>query len=315
MAQDTDKTPGSPSPGPDEPTTPFPPGARDAPAAGPGEYVGKAQPIDPTRRRPAPPEDEASQPDDGEPAVADTGRLPGAGAEDQDEATAGEELAASDEEPAEEPPPARPSGPRTAPGRTSRRPRQPSSMSAVDRVRAADFPVVLRGYDRGAVDGYVAEVAQLVAELEATQLPETVVQRALDEVGEETSAILRQAHETSEEITARSRSQAAGRLQRAEQEADGMRRHAEEQVRRLEDDIQSIWQERSRLLEELRRLADEVLGVADDALDRVPTPEAAGDHGESPEPADRSSTSAGPRFGAEDEDTAEHSTGPPRAGA
>ncbi|HEV2074798.1 MAG TPA: DivIVA domain-containing protein, partial [Thermoleophilaceae bacterium] len=168
-----------------------------------------------------------------------------------------------------EPPPAPPPALR---GRGQRRARPTAGLSAVDQVRKAEFPVVLRGYDRAAVDAYVAEVAQLVAELEATQLPETVVQRALDQVGEETSTILKRAHEAAEEIAARSRSQAAGRVQRAESEAETIRREAEEDVRRLEEDARSIWQERSRLLDELRRLADEVLTVADDAGDRISPP-------------------------------------------
>lgn len=142
----------------------------------------------------------------------------------------------------------------------------------MDRVRRADFPVVLRGYDRSAVDAYVADVAQLVAELEATQLPETVVQRALDEVGGETSAILKRAHEAGEDITARSRAQAESRLERAEHEAEQTRKEATDQVRRLEEDIGSIWQERQRLIEDIRTLADDVLALADDAMDRVPPP-------------------------------------------
>jgi DivIVA domain-containing protein len=96
-------------------------------------------------------------------------------------------------------------GPRPArPPQSSRqrsvRPRQSRHKGAVDRVREVQFPLVLRGYDRAAVDAHLAEVAQLVAELEATQLRENVVQRALDEVGEQTSGILQHAHDTAEEI-------------------------------------------------------------------------------------------------------------------
>lgn len=145
-------------------------------------------------------------------------------------------------------------------------------IGAVDRVRKADFPVVLRGYDRSAVDAYVAEVAQLVAELEATQLPEAVVQRALDEVGDETSEILKRAHETAGEVTSRSRSEAAARLARAEREAELIRKEADDQIRTLDDDLAAIWQERQRLIDDLRQLAEDVLGLSDDALDRAPPP-------------------------------------------
>lgn len=130
----------------------------------------------------------------------------------------------------------------------------------------------MRGYDRAAVDAYVAEVAQLVAELEATQLPETVVQRALDQVGEETSTILKHAHEAAEEITSRARAQADARMQEAQSEAERAHREAEIRARRLEEDTQEVWDERRRLIEDIRHLADDVLALADDALDRIPPP-------------------------------------------
>jgi DivIVA domain-containing protein len=149
-----------------------------------------------------------------------------------------------------------------------RRPRR----SAVEWVRKTDFPAALRGYDRQAVDRYVAEVAQLVAELEATQTREGVVQRALDEVGEQTSGILQHAHDTAEEIAARSRSQAEGRLQRAEQEAEQTRQDADLYAHQVVDDTQRLWNDRQRLIEDLRHLADEVLGVSDDALERLELP-------------------------------------------
>ena len=141
-------------------------------------------------------------------------------------------------------------------------------------MRTTRFPVVMRGYDRRAVDRYVADVQQIVAELESNQLRENVVQRALDEVGEQTSSILQRAHETAEEIEVRSRAQAEGRLQRAEREAEIARRDAERYAEELAAETQRLWEDRIRMIEEMRQLADEVLGVADDALERLPEPEA-----------------------------------------
>jgi cell division initiation protein len=160
-----------------------------------------------------------------------------------------------------------------APEREPRR-RPSRGKSAVDRVRTTRFPVVMRGYDRQAVDRYVADVQQIVAELESNQLRENVVQRALDEVGEQTSSILQRAHETAEEIEVRSRAQAEGRLQRAEREAEITRRDAERYAEELAAETQRLWEDRIRMIEEMRQLADEVLGVADDALERLPEPEA-----------------------------------------
>jgi cell division initiation protein len=158
-----------------------------------------------------------------------------------------------------------------APRQPARR-RRSRHRSAVDRVRQTNFAVVMRGYDRQAVDSYVADVAQLVAELEATQTREGVVQRALDEIGEQTSGILQRAHETAEEIAARSRSQAEGRIQRAEREAEAIRREADTYSEEIVTETRRLWEDRKRLIEEMRQLADEVLAVADDALERVEEP-------------------------------------------
>ena len=146
--------------------------------------------------------------------------------------------------------------------------------SAADRIREIAFPVVaMRGYDRRAVDEFVEQMVELVSELEGRQSREAVVQRALDEVGEETAGILQRAHETADEIAARSRAQAEGRLQRAEREADIMRRDADAYAEQVVVDTRLLWEERQRLIEDVRQLADEVLATADDAMERVKMPE------------------------------------------
>ncbi len=120
-----------------------------------------------------------------------------------------------------------------------------------------------------------------MGDLESRQSRETVVQRALDEVGVETAGILQRAHETADEIAARSRSQAEGRIQRAEREAEIARRQADEYSEKVVVDTQLLWEERQRLLEDIRQLADEVLATADEAAERVTLPE-----GLAPEPAE-----------------------------
>ncbi len=69
-------------------------------------------------------------------------------------------------------------------------------------VRTAAFPTVGRGYDRRAVDAYVTRVNRLIAELEATRSPETVLERAFERAEEHRSGILRDAHEAATEIIA-----------------------------------------------------------------------------------------------------------------
>ena len=130
----------------------------------------------------------------------------------------------------------------------------------------------MRGYDRRAVDEFVEELRSLVADLEAHQTREGVVQKALDELGEETAGILQRAHETADEIAARSRAQADGRLQRAEREAEIVKREADEYVEQVVVDTRLLWDERQRLIEDIRHLADVVLGTADDAIERLKLP-------------------------------------------
>jgi DivIVA domain-containing protein len=147
------------------------------------------------------------------------------------------------------------------------------NRSATDRIANREFPLVMRGYDRHAVDAFVQEMLELVSELEGRQTRETVVQRALDEIGEETAGILQRAHETADEIAARSRSQAEGRIQRAEREADMVRQQAEEYSEQVVVDTRLLWEERQRLIQDIRQLADDVLATAEDASERVALPQ------------------------------------------
>src|SRR5918995_4940549 len=147
------------------------------------------------------------------------------------------------------------------------------TKTATERIREVTFPIVaMRGYDRRAVDEFVEQMIELVSELEGRQSREAVVQRALDEVGEETAGILQRAHETADEIAARSRAQAEGRIQRAEREADMLRRQADAYSEQLVVDTRILWEERQRLIQDIRQLADEVLATAEDAGERVTQP-------------------------------------------
>ena len=149
------------------------------------------------------------------------------------------------------------------------KPVPPRDMSAAEKVRATEFPIALRGYDREAVDDFMAQVADLIDTLEARQARETVVQRALEEVGEETSAILKQAHESADDITARSRSQAEDRLEVARQEAAAITGEARLEAEELKRSTQHLQTERANLIEELRRFAAETLAVTDAATERM----------------------------------------------
>ena len=134
------------------------------------------------------------------------------------------------------------------------------------------FPIVLRGYDRVAVEAYVTRVVATIAELEAARSPEGAVKRALDQVGEETSSILKRAQETAEEMTAKARTESEERVRNAERDADALVRDAEARARELDTDNDALWAQRRQLIEDMRGLAGELLRVADEAVERLPPP-------------------------------------------
>ena len=143
------------------------------------------------------------------------------------------------------------------------------------------FPVVLRGYDRAAVDAYVLRITELVAELQAVRSPKAAVKKALDRVGRETASILQHAQEAADQTTAQSRARAEERVREAEREAERIVGDAHERVKRLDADTEALWRERRRLIQDVLRVADELRASADEALIRFP----AEDDGESGAPA------------------------------
>lgn len=143
----------------------------------------------------------------------------------------------------------------------------------IEALRGVTFETVWRGYDAQAVDAYVAAVERAVARFEENTSPTEAVRAALDRVGEQTSAILRQAERSAEEMTSSSRAKADDRLQRAEREAAELQSDAVERVRSLDDDIERLWQERQRLIDATKELADQLRGVAADAEARFPPEE------------------------------------------
>ena len=145
------------------------------------------------------------------------------------------------------------------------------------RVVDADFPTALRGYDRVAVDEYVRQTRQLVAELQATRSPEAAVRRALERVGEQISGILQRAHETAEQITAQSRSEAEDRLEQARLEAPSVTSAAEQRVRDLDADTDRIWMERHRIVDDAERARRAAAGAGQDR--RGALPRGSGDRG------------------------------------
>lgn len=152
-------------------------------------------------------------------------------------------------------------------------------------TRAARFPVAFRGYDRAKVDEYLEDVSRVIEQLESAQAPDAAVKRELEQIGEQTTAILQRAHEAEETITTRARTEADETVRAAEQEARATRERAEARVRELDEDTDLLWQERHRLLEDMQRLFNQVGRVMAAANKRFPAPEAA-TGSEPPEPAE-----------------------------
>ena len=132
----------------------------------------------------------------------------------------------------------------------------------------ADFPTVMRGYDRHAVDAYVEQVSRLVAELHATRSPEAAVRTALERVGDQISGILQRGHETAEQITAQSRAEAEDRLELARREAAELIDAAQQRVSELDADTDRIWADRRRIVADAEDLSAQLHAVVREAGDR-----------------------------------------------
>ncbi len=151
----------------------------------------------------------------------------------------------------------------------------------------AEFPTAMRGYDRHAVDDYVAQVSELVAELHATRSPEAAVRRALERVGDQISGILQRAHETAESITAQSRAEAEDRLEQSRREAATMIDAAAQRVRELDADADRIWAERQRIVIDAEDLSVQLAAVAREAAERFPVEDPRGAEPEAEEEPQR----------------------------
>src|SRR5579864_5753060 len=113
-------------------------------------------------------------------------------------------------------------------------------------VTGVEFASSRRGYDRDQVDQYVERISRIVVELEAMRSPDAVIERALADVGEETSAILRRARKAAEEIIAH-----------AEARARELREEADHYSARVRGEAEEV-------LSEARAEADQIISEAKD---------------------------------------------------
>ena len=152
--------------------------------------------------------------------------------------------------------------------------------AAVDTVSPPEpqrkrFATALHGYERDAVDDYIDglehEIGQMAAKLSAQRSsPSSAIEAEISRVGEETSAILRVAHEQAAEITRRARAEADRCVADAAANAVAMTEDAKRKLRQLDSETDAVWAERVRLIEDVRNVATSLFSLAEDACDRFP---------------------------------------------
>jgi cell division septum initiation protein DivIVA len=140
------------------------------------------------------------------------------------------------------------------------------------------FPLVIRGYDRRAVDEYLEATSARLAEIEALQLPSVAVKEALERVADDTGGILKEAHETADGVMTRAREEADRLVSEAREEADRTIASAAARVRQIGIDTDALWQERLRLIEDAQAVSVSLAQIADEAAARFPAWEPEEDH-------------------------------------
>ncbi len=135
---------------------------------------------------------------------------------------------------------------------------------------APRFPIARRGYDRDAVDYYIAELERELEDLRVERAPANVIAAEIERIGEQTAEILRVAHEQAGETTSRAHAEADRCLKAAAANAVAITEDAKAQLRQLDAETDAVWRERARLLEDVRGLASSLSMLADEALERFP---------------------------------------------
>jgi F0F1-type ATP synthase membrane subunit b/b' len=109
-------------------------------------------------------------------------------------------------------------------------------------------------------------VSRIVVELEAMRSPDAVIERALADVGEETSAILRRARKAAEEIIADAEAHVRDRNEQAEAQARELREDADHYSARVKAEGEEVLDRaRSEANQILAEARSEAKGLRDDA--------------------------------------------------
>jgi cell division septum initiation protein DivIVA len=150
---------------------------------------------------------------------------------------------------------------------------------------ASPFRLVWRGYERAAVDQYVAELERDLSAYQAQSRSPRSVTEEIERIGDETTAILQVAHEQAEAVTRRAQTEADRCVAEARSQASAITEDAKLQLQSLDSETDSIWRERGRLIADVNKLADSLSSLARDAADRFP-PEVEDGEQSAPAPAE-----------------------------
>jgi hypothetical protein len=134
----------------------------------------------------------------------------------------------------------------------------------------ARFPISRRGYHCAAVDTYIseleqelAEVDRELAELRAHSAPRDEVSIQIKRVGEQTSAVLIAANEQRDEMLRMAREEADRQVADATAKATLIAAESEARLRELHAQHAAAGRERDRLLEEVRSVSVALASLAD----------------------------------------------------
>jgi hypothetical protein len=132
------------------------------------------------------------------------------------------------------------------------------------------FPIARQGYDRQAVDQYVAELELELAQLRAVERADSSVAAEIERIGEQTSAILLVAHDKAQETMRQAQEQADRCVADAATNAVSITEEATRRLRQLDGETDSVWRERARLIDDVRHVSGALAMLAEEAGDRFP---------------------------------------------
>jgi len=102
-----------------------------------------------------------------------------------------------------------------------------TSESGIERIRAAKFALVRKGYDPEQVDAFLAGVVDWLETGGADQARAEIVKREIERVGERTASILASAEDTAQELRGDAEREIAAMLDRVESEGGRVRTEAD----------------------------------------------------------------------------------------